>query len=419
MMAKAYSHGERPDQLVPLDSYAESCRLVSVSGVSYKVQSQRMPETTEVRSNLAELRARRGLGAAELAARTGISRQTVYAIEAGSYVPNTAVSLRLARVLETTVEDLFELDEELPIKADEMEVTILGDTDSFEPGQILRLCSVDRRVVAVVPESGSWGLPPADAVLLELSHRTQTSATAKVRILGEKWRDPSRILMAGCDPSASILAQAMQAQGGQLVIAYENSSRALDSLKSGLAHIAGTHLVDKVSGKMDLTSITRLFGRNTVAVFSYAIWEEGLVVATGNPKRITSIGDLARKDVSITNREHGAGCRRLLDDLIALRGIQPKQIRGYDSVTVGHLPAARRVRSGEVDCCISTQAVARALALEFIPLAQKPYHLVVRRRDLDHPTIRNLLATLGRAAFRKEVESYAGYSMRTAGEREL
>ena len=378
-----------------------------------------MPETTEVRSNLAELRARRGLGAAELAARTGISRQTVYAIEAGTYVPNTAVSLRLARVLETTVEDLFELDLEEPLTTNEIEVTVLGETASLEPGQLLQLCSVEGRAVAVVPESGSRGLPPADAVLMQVTHRTDTSATANVRILGEKWRDPSRILIAGCDPSAAILAQALQAQGCQLVVAYENSSRALDSLKSGLVHIAGTHLIDKASGKIDFASITRLFGRNTVAVFSYAIWEEGMIIALGNPKRITSIGDLARKDVSITNREHGAGCRRLLDDLIALRGIQPKQIRGYDSVTVGHLPAARRVRSGEVDCCISTQAVARALALEFIPLAQKPYHLVVRRRDLDHPTIRNLLATLGRAAFRKEVESYAGYSMRTAGERVL
>lgn len=378
-----------------------------------------MPDTTAVRSNLAEFRTRRGLGAAELAARTGISRQTVYAIEAGTYVPNTAVSLRLARVLETTVEELFELDAEKPLKSDEIDVTVLGDTNSLEPGQMLRLCSVDDRAVAVVPESGSWGLPQADAVLLQLLNRTGASATARVRILADKWRDPSRILIAGCDPSASILVQALQAQGCQLVIAYENSSRAMESLKSGLAHIAGTHLIDKASGKMDMTFITRPFGRNAVAVYSYAIWEEGLVVASGNPKHITNVGDLARKDISITNREHGAGCRRLLDDLLALRGIQPRQIKGYDRITIGHLPAARRVRGGEVDCCISTQAVARALALDFIPLAQKPYHFVVRRRDFEHPTIRTLLATLERASFRKEVEAYAGYSMRTSGERVL
>ena len=60
--------------------------------------------TTEVKTNLAELRAKRGLGAAQLAAKVGVSRQTVYAIEAGTYVPNTAVSLKLARALETTVE---------------------------------------------------------------------------------------------------------------------------------------------------------------------------------------------------------------------------------------------------------------------------------------------------------------------------
>ena len=63
----------------------------------------------DVKTRLGELRTRRGLGAAQLADQIGVSRQTVYAIEAGTYVPNTAVSLRLARALETTVEEIFQI----------------------------------------------------------------------------------------------------------------------------------------------------------------------------------------------------------------------------------------------------------------------------------------------------------------------
>ena len=47
------------------------------------------------------------MGASDLARRVHVSRQTIYAIEAGTYIPNTEVALNLARELKTTVEELF------------------------------------------------------------------------------------------------------------------------------------------------------------------------------------------------------------------------------------------------------------------------------------------------------------------------
>jgi putative molybdopterin biosynthesis protein len=131
------------------------------------------------------------------------------------------------------------------------------------------------------------------------------------------------------------------------------------------------------------------------------------------------VADLVRKDVRFTNREAGAGCRRLLDDLLKREGIEARRIRGYEDFTVGHLPAARLVRSGRADCCISTRSVARALSLGFVPLAKKPYHLVIRRNHLNLPPIQILLETLERASFRREVEACTGYGMQTAGDRLL
>jgi putative molybdopterin biosynthesis protein len=163
--------------------------------------------------------------------------------------------------------------------------------------------------------------------------------------------------------------------------------------------------------------ITNIFPRNSVAVFSYAMWQEGFVVAKNNPKKIFGIPDLARKDVRITNREHGAGCRRLLDDLLKENNISVNQVKGYDQATAGHIPAARLVQSGEVDCCVGTQAGARALGLDFVALTQKPYHVVIRRKQLDLPPIQTLIETLGRSSFRREIEASVGYDMSTSGDR--
>ncbi|MGA3127352.1 MAG: substrate-binding domain-containing protein [Candidatus Korobacteraceae bacterium] len=371
----------------------------------------------DVQNSLAQLRAKRGLGAAQLATEVGVSRQTIYAIEAGTYVPNTTISLKLARILETTVEKIFQLEPEVQVTDDTAEAVVWGNTETMPPGQPLRLCSVNGNLVAVAPELGRWGLPPTDAVLLAPIPGRKRNSNAKVRIFGNDWKNPARILIAGCDPSASILENSLQRQGCELIIAYENSSRALELLHEGLVHIAGTHLIDKDTGKTDLLPITKLFPRKSVAVISYAIWQEGLVVIKGNPKKIAGITDIARKDVKITNRELGAGCRRLLDDLMKQHGIAVSQVKGYDRITLGHLPAARLVQSGEVDCCISTQAGARALGLDFIPLAQKPYHLVLNRKQLELPPVQTLIETLGRASFRREVEASVGYDMHTAGDR--
>ena len=99
-----------------------------------------------VESHLSELRKRRGIAAAELARAAGIGRQTIYAMEAGDYIPNTAVALKLARLLETTVEELFRLEPDAPAATPATRVELIGGGDRF-PGTPLELCRVGGRLV--------------------------------------------------------------------------------------------------------------------------------------------------------------------------------------------------------------------------------------------------------------------------------
>jgi putative molybdopterin biosynthesis protein len=371
----------------------------------------------EIRNNLEALRLKKGLGASQLAAEVSVSRQTIYAIEAGSYVPNTTVSLRIAKVLDVAVEDIFQIVAKKEGSPRTMEAIFLGDLELTLPRNPLRLCSVNGQVIAVAAETGNWGLAPTDAILLAPIPDRKRNVNATVEILGESWNNPGRLLIAGCDPSAPILASALEQQGCELVISYQNSARSLNLLGEKLVHIAGTHLLNEATSKTDLLPITKMFPRNSVAVFSYAIWEEGLVVAQGNPKKISGISDLPRKEIRIVNREPGSGCRELLDKQLSKHRIARNKVRGYDQVVLGHLPAGRQVYSGEADCCLGIEAGARSLGLDFIALNRKPYHLVIRRKDLELPPVKALLETLGRASFRREMEACTGYDMRTAGDR--
>ena len=57
------------------------------------------------------LRKARGLRQEDLAALLGVSRQTIIAMENDKYDPSLALAMRLARLLETTVEAIFQLED--------------------------------------------------------------------------------------------------------------------------------------------------------------------------------------------------------------------------------------------------------------------------------------------------------------------
>jgi molybdate-binding protein/DNA-binding XRE family transcriptional regulator len=371
----------------------------------------------EVQSSLAQLRRQRGISAAWLAAAVGISRQTIYAIESGSYVPNTSVALKLARVLEVGVEQLFRLEEDARMPLCTEEVEVVSEEGNVQSGQALQLCRVGDRLIGVSSKPSIWGLPRADAVVVGPTRYLKRVEKTKAEILEQDWKRDARLLIAGCDPGAAVLAQHLQPRGVELVITYQNSSRALELLKNGAIHIAGTHLLDEKTGEFNLPRISRMFSKDSVAVVAFALWEEGIVVASGNPKNVRSAADFVRPGLKIVNREPGAGCRLLLDSLLRRLGIASKDVKGYDRIALGHLPAARQVQSGNADCCISTRAAARVFGLDFIPLVTKRYDLVVRKTHLKLPPVEILFETLGRSALRRELEGFAGYDMKLAGDR--
>jgi putative molybdopterin biosynthesis protein len=270
----------------------------------------------------------------------------------------------------------------------------------------VQICRVDRKMVASAPSAVPWCVPVSDGVLVD---RT------KARIVHTAGEFQNRILIAGCDPAMSVLARHLQSAGIEPVLAHRNSSEALALLKEGCVHVAGTHLRDVVSGESNTAQVGRLFRGNSVAVISFAVWEQGIVIARGNPKSLRGIEDLARPNVILINREKGAGSRALLDSSLAAAGIRERNVRGYDRIACGHLAAAGQIRTGAADCCIAPRAAARVFGLDFIPLVSERYDLVVRRRHLDLRGVQVLMDILSRASFRRDLESLGGYDTRTAG----
>ncbi|MBI2689713.1 MAG: helix-turn-helix domain-containing protein [Acidobacteria bacterium] len=367
---------------------------------------------TRVQNQLASIRKGRGVGAADLAARVGVSRQTIYAIEAGSFVPNTEVTLRLARELEVAVEELFSLSGDAPEILESVGSEVLSAT-SINKGQAVRVCRVGGRLVSIPVDGAPAYLPEADGVVSKIG---KVPERADLVVFAMDEVASKKLVLAGCDPAIGLLSRVVEKESGVEVVAAQASSRlALRWLQAGKVHIAGSHLEDPESGEFNLPFIRREFPDEDFAVITFARWEEGFVVAAGNRKGIAKAEDLAKKGVRFVNREQGSGSRGLLDRLLREAGIAPKRIVGYDRVAYGHLAAAYAVLANEADCCLATRSAAQTFGLSFVPLQSERYDFVMRRETMASPMAQSFLDVLQRASLRRRLEVLAGYDTAQTG----
>jgi len=223
-------------------------------------------------------------------------------------------------------------------------------------------------------------------------------------------------VLAGCDPATGLLAHMVEKISGvEIVSAAASSKLALTWLSEGKVHVAGSHLEDAKTGEFNLPYIRKQFPDEEFSVVTFARWEEGFIVATGNPKRVRKVEDLARKNVKFVNREPGSGSRGLLDKLLEKAGMDAANVQGYDRIAHGHLAAAYCVVSHEADVCLATRSAAQTFGLDFVPLHSERYDLVMRKRTADLPAVKAFLDVLQRATLRRKLEVLAGYDTSQTG----
>ena len=367
-----------------------------------------------VENRLAQIRKSRGVGASDLARRVNISRQTIYAIEAGNFVPNTEVALNLARQLEVTVDELFALHDEQASHgpSDALAAEVLSVEDPVK-GQPVRICQVGARWVSVPVSASPYYMPEADGIV---KGPGRVKGRADLLVFAKDEASQKRIVLAGCDPATGLLSRMVEKISGvEVVSAGAASKLALQWLVEGKVHIAGSHLEDQKTGEFNVPFIRKHFPGEEFTVVTFARWEEGFVVAPGNPKGVRKAEDLTRKNVRFANREPGSGSRALLDKLLEKAGVDAHKVAGYDRVAFGHLAAAYCVLTGDADACLATRSAAQTFRLDFVPLHSERYDLVMRRRTADLPGVKAFLDVLQRSTLRRKLEVLAGYDTTQTG----
>ena len=372
-----------------------------------------------VANRLANQRKTLRLSQAELAKQVGITRQAVYAIEANQYLPSTKISLRLAEVLNCSVEDLFSLQESEVV----VEAEFIGDLACQNSGTRVKLSKVGTRMFArPMMELGDIlnFVMPADGIIFEDSEGNirKKNSPVHVKLLHAPEVVNLNIMIAGCDPALFLVGEHVRkinALSG-LTNWTMGSATALRALQRGEVHMAGLHVVDMQSGQSNIPYLKRHARNQDLIGVHFASWVQGLLIQSGNPKQIRTVQDLVKPEVRLINRELGAGARFFLDGLLEKAGLIGEPIKGYDHEVLSHLELARHIRDGLADVGIGHETAAYHFGLDFIPLREERYDLIMQNDFLNtHPMASKLFDAVVSQPFRQEIEALGGYNLNEAG----
>jgi molybdate transport repressor ModE-like protein len=191
-------------------------------------------------------------------------------------------------------------------------------------------------------------------------------------------------------------------------VSFRGSEESLALFSRGMVDVAGFHL--------DGFDVRRFVRPGRDVLVRFAVREQGLIVAHGNPKQLASLSDVAKSHARFVNRQRGSGTRRLIERLMDEAGIAPEAIRGFGTQEYTHRAVAATVAAGGADAGFGVQAAAVELGLDFVPVLRERYWLAMRTRTAATPAAQRLLEALSGKPLSRIARGFVGYDFAGAGE---
>ena len=283
---------------------------------------------------------------------------------------------------------------------------------------------VGERMVATPIQRGAGvitSLVRADGLLTvpRLSEGVEAGSKVEVELLRPEEEVERKIVATGShDLTLDLLASLLRRTDPGLTLSSSNvgSLGGLMALRRGEAHLAGSHLLDEDTGEYNVAFVRRYLEGRDVVIVRLVGRTQGLMVPSGNPLGIASLEDLFRDGVSFVNRQRGSGTRVLLDYKLKQLGPRTGRIVGYEREEYTHLGVAAAVAAGRADTGLGILSAARAMGLDFVPLLNEQYDLIIPADFYHGGLLSPLLGLIRSVEFKSAVEALGGYDTSRTGE---
>jgi excisionase family DNA binding protein len=216
------------------------------------------------------------------------------------------------------------------------------------------------------------------------------------------------ILLGSHDP---LLDWALRQSQCGLASFYDGSRDGLERFARGEGMAAGLHIHDAASDSWNIPAVREMAGGLNAVLLGFATRRRGLVFRAGEAKP-KELGDL--KGLRLVPRQAGSGTDTLLRGLAAKAGLDLADLPQTE-VARTEDDAVEAVRRGEGDVAFGLEAVARNYGLEFAPLVEEQFALLVDRKAWFEPQMQALVRFLSSAEVAARAASYGGYDIADCG----
>jgi putative molybdopterin biosynthesis protein len=246
----------------------------------------------------------------------------------------------------------------------------------------------------------------------------ETGTTVRVRLMRPA-RELERNLVAigSHDPLMDELSDLMRRTWGDISMSssHVGSMGGLMAVRRGEAHVAGTHLLDEKTGEYNTAFIRKHFPNGCVRLVECVKRTQGLMLRPGNPLNIKEFKDITKKGLRYINRQKGSGTRILCDYLCKKEGIGTDSIYGYEREEFTHTSVAALIAADSADAGLGIYSAAKLYGLDFLPICDEQYDLLIPDYAWDTTMVQRLLETLKSNSFRETLASLGGYTTENPG----
>jgi excisionase family DNA binding protein len=254
--------------------------------------------------------------------------------------------------------------------------------------------------------TGKWLFPKTLIDLWVIRH-TQAEPD-----LGADWHTP-RVIAGSHDP---LLEWAVRESGCECAMLFDGSLDGIRRLASRQAMVCGTHILDTDTGLYNVDLARQILVGSQSVLLEWAKREQGLIIASDNPRGIKELADLRKRKVRFVDRQSTAGSHVLLTHLLAQAGMSRQDLNLVGITARSETDVATTVLDGKADAGIAIAAVARQFRLDFLPLHRERYDLAITRRDYFEPSFQQLLAFTRSPAFNERARELSGYDISNFGQ---
>ncbi|WP_409343204.1 substrate-binding domain-containing protein [Paenibacillus sp. MBLB4367] len=282
-----------------------------------------------------------------------------------------------------------------------------GELPAYRVGKQMRVDASDLEAYKARTKGGWSYAPGADLSVSPVQHQFHENPSSK-----------QSLVITGQDVSLDILAKHIEKTVSHFrpLRSYVGSLDSLISMYKGESDIVSTHLLDGDTGDYNLPYIRKILTGFSYLVVNLVSRSAGLYVKQGNPKQIYGWADLKKPGLRLVNREKGSGARVLLDEQLRLHGIACQQLTGYEQEESNHMGVAGKVATGEADIGVGIEkAVHMVSGVDFIPLIQERYDLVMIKKPGNLEWIEQVKTILQSESFHNELRPIQGYDLSQTG----